>query len=159
MFDFYDIDSLLSEEERAVRASVRAFVDERVLPIIGKCYVEGRFPKELVPAMAELGVFGANLPEEYGCAGLNNVAYGLIMQELERGDLRLRQRRTAQALSAENGSGRDHRLLRTHRAGLRLEPVRDDHDGPRTGRRQLGSERRQDVDHERLDGANRGRLG
>src|SRR4029078_12623616 len=86
MFDFYDIDSLLSEEERAVRASVRAFVDERVLPIIGKCYVEGRFPKELVPALAELGVFGANLPEEYGCAGLNNVAYGLIMQELERGD-------------------------------------------------------------------------
>src|SRR5881296_4425146 len=86
MFDFYDIDSLLSEEERAVRASVRAFVDERVLPIIGKCYVDGRFPKELVPAMAELGVFGANLPEQYGCAGLNNVAYGLIMQELERGD-------------------------------------------------------------------------
>src|SRR6476659_5586306 len=86
MFDFYDIDSLLSEEERAVRASVRAFVDERVLPIIGKCYVDGRFPKQLIPAMAELGVFGANLPEEYGCAGLNNVAYGLIMQELERGD-------------------------------------------------------------------------
>jgi glutaryl-CoA dehydrogenase len=65
---------------------VRRFVDDRVLPIIGKCYVEGRFPKELVPEMAELGVFGANLPEEYGCAGLNNVAYGLIMQELERGD-------------------------------------------------------------------------
>ena len=86
MFDFYDIDSLLSEEERAVRAAVRAFVDERVLPIIGKCYVEGRFPKELIPAMAELGVFGANLPEQYGCAGLNNVSYGLIMQELERGD-------------------------------------------------------------------------
>src|SRR5678815_1894585 len=86
MFDFYDIDSLLSEEERAVRASVRAFVDDRVLPIIGQCYVDGRFPKELVPEMAELGVFGANLPEEYGCAGLNNVAYGLIMQELERGD-------------------------------------------------------------------------
>ncbi|HTI63318.1 MAG TPA: acyl-CoA dehydrogenase family protein, partial [Gemmatimonadaceae bacterium] len=70
----------------AVRDSVRAFVDERVLPIIGACYVEGRFPKEIVPAMAELGVFGANLPEQYGCAGLNNVAYGLIMQELERGD-------------------------------------------------------------------------
>src|SRR5919197_96809 len=84
--DFYDIDSVLSEEERAVRDSVRRFVDERVLPIIGKYYVEGRFPKELVPEMAELGVFGANLPEEYGCAGLNNVAYGLIMQELERGD-------------------------------------------------------------------------
>ena len=86
MDDFFDIDSQLSEDERAVRDSVRRFVDDRVLPIIGKCYVEGKFPKELVPEMAELGVFGANLPEEYGCAGLNNVAYGLIMQELERGD-------------------------------------------------------------------------
>jgi glutaryl-CoA dehydrogenase len=86
MLDFFNIDSQLSEEERAVRDSVRRFVDERVLPIIGQCYVDGRFPKELVPEMAELGVFGANLPEEYGCAGLNNVAYGLIMQELERGD-------------------------------------------------------------------------
>ena len=84
--DFLNIDSVLSEEERAVRDSVRRFVDERVLPVIGDCYVEGRFPKELIPEMAELGVFGANLPEEYGCAGLNNVSYGLIMQELERGD-------------------------------------------------------------------------
>ncbi|HEU5183163.1 MAG TPA: acyl-CoA dehydrogenase family protein [Gemmatimonadaceae bacterium] len=86
MLDFYNIDSLLSEEERAVRDSVRRFVDDNVLPVIGECYVEGRFPKEIVPGLAELGVFGANLPEEYGCAGLNNVAYGLIMQELERGD-------------------------------------------------------------------------
>src|SRR5215211_6395969 len=86
MLDFYDIDSSLSEEERAVRDSVRRFVDERVLPIIGDAYVQGRFPRELIPEMASLGVFGANLPEEYGCAGLNNVAYGLIMQELERGD-------------------------------------------------------------------------
>ncbi len=86
MLDFYAIDGLLSEDERAVRDSVRRFVDERVLPIIGDCYVEGRFPLELVPEMAEIGVFGANLPEEFGCAGLNNVAYGLIMQELERGD-------------------------------------------------------------------------
>jgi glutaryl-CoA dehydrogenase len=86
MLDFYDIDSVLSEEERAVRDSVRRFVDDRVLPIIGDAYVQGRFPKELVPEMGELGVFGANLPEEYGCAGLNNVQYGLIMQELERGD-------------------------------------------------------------------------
>src|SRR5215469_11670059 len=86
MLDFFNIDSLLSEEERAVRASVRAFVDEHVLPVIGKCFVEGRFPREIVPELAELGVFGANLPEEYGCAGLNNVAYGLINQELERGD-------------------------------------------------------------------------
>ncbi len=86
MLDFFDIDSALSEEERAVRDSVRRFVDERVLPVIGDAYVQGRFPKELVPEMGELGVFGANLPEEYGCAGLNNVQYGLIMQELERGD-------------------------------------------------------------------------
>ena len=86
MLDFYNIDSVLSEEERAVRDSVRRFVDERVMPVIGTAYVEGRFPKELVPEMGELGVFGANLPEKYGCAGLNNVQYGLIMQELERGD-------------------------------------------------------------------------
>jgi glutaryl-CoA dehydrogenase len=86
MLDFYNIDSQLSEEERAIRDSVRRFVDEKVLPIIGKAYVEGKFPREIIPEMAELGVFGANLPEEYGCAGLNNVAYGLINQELERGD-------------------------------------------------------------------------
>ena len=84
--DFYNIDSALSEEERAIRDTIRRWVDERVLPIIGNCYIEGRFPKELIPEMAEMGVFGANLPEEYGCAGLNNVSYGLIMQELERGD-------------------------------------------------------------------------
>ncbi len=84
--DFYQIDTALSEDERAVRDSIRRFVDERVLPIIGDCYVEGTFPTDLVRPLAELGVFGANLPEEYGCAGLNNVAYGLIMQELERGD-------------------------------------------------------------------------
>jgi glutaryl-CoA dehydrogenase len=88
--DFFNIESALSEEERAVRDSVRRFVDERVLPIIGQCYVDGRFPRELIPEMAELGVLGANLPEEYGCAGLNNVAYGLIMQELERGDSGIR---------------------------------------------------------------------
>lgn len=86
MLDFYNIDSQLSEEERAIRDSVRAFVDDKVLPIIGKAYVEGKFPREIIPEMAELGVFGANLPEEYGCAGLNNVSYGLINQELERGD-------------------------------------------------------------------------
>lgn len=86
MLDFFNIDSVLSEDERAVRDSVRQFVDEQVLPIIGDAYVEGRFPKEIIPGLGDLGVFGANLPEEYGCAGLNNVQYGLIMQELERGD-------------------------------------------------------------------------
>jgi glutaryl-CoA dehydrogenase len=90
MKDFFDLESALSEEERAVRDSVRRWVDEHVMPIIGQCYVDGRFPRELIPGMAELGVLGANLPEAYGCAGLNNVAYGLIMQELERGDSGIR---------------------------------------------------------------------
>jgi glutaryl-CoA dehydrogenase len=84
--DFYNLDSLLSEEERAVRDTTRTWVDENLMPVIGQAYIDGKFPKQLVPGMAELGMLGANLPEEYGCAGLNNVAYGLIMQELERGD-------------------------------------------------------------------------
>src|SRR3989441_6600955 len=88
--DFYDVDALLSEEERAVRDTVRAWVDDNVIPVIGEAYVAGHFPTQLVPGMAELGLFGANLPEEHGCAGLDNVAYGLIMQELERGDSGLR---------------------------------------------------------------------
>jgi glutaryl-CoA dehydrogenase len=88
--DFYDVDSLLSEEERAVRDTVRQWVSDSLLPVIGKAYDEAKFPKQLIPEMAELGLFGANLPEEYGCAGLNNVAYGLIMLELERGDSGIR---------------------------------------------------------------------
>jgi len=88
--DFYDVDSLLNEEERAVRDTVRRFVDDEVMPIIGEHYVTGTFPSSLIPTMGELGLYGANLPEEYGCAGLNNVAYGLIMQELERGDSGIR---------------------------------------------------------------------
>jgi glutaryl-CoA dehydrogenase len=88
--DYFDIESLLSEEERLVRDTVREWVDDHLLPVIESAYIERRFPRELIPQMAELGLFGANLPEEYGCAGLNNVAYGLIMQELERGDSGIR---------------------------------------------------------------------
>ena len=84
--DFYDIDSLLSEEERMVRDTIREWVEDRVIPIIGDAYVERRFPTELIGEIGELGMLGANLPAEYGCAELNNVSYGLIMQELERGD-------------------------------------------------------------------------
>jgi glutaryl-CoA dehydrogenase len=87
--DFYGIEELLSEDERAVRDLVRDFVDAEVLPIIETCAWEGRFPRELVPKMAGLDLFGATIPE-YGLPGLNNVAYGLIMQELERGDSGLR---------------------------------------------------------------------
>ena len=88
--DFYDVDSLFTEEERAVRDTVRRWVDDAVMPIIREHYLERRFPDELIPQMGELGMYGANLPSEYGCAELNNVAYGLIMQELERGDSGLR---------------------------------------------------------------------
>ncbi len=84
--DFFGVDTLFDEEEKAVRDTVRRWVDDAVMPIIAEHYLEGSFPRRLVSQMAELGLFGANLPEEYGCAGLNNVAYGLIMQELERGD-------------------------------------------------------------------------
>ncbi|HJR74702.1 MAG TPA: acyl-CoA dehydrogenase family protein [Luteimonas sp.] len=89
-YDLYDVRSLLSEEERAVQETVARFTDERVLPIIGECFDQGRFPKELIPEMAELGLLGSSLPEEYGCAGLNAVSYGLICQELERGDSGIR---------------------------------------------------------------------
>ena len=88
--DFYNLDALFSEEERMVRDTVRTWVEDRLMPIIGDAYIDRKFPKELIPELGELGVLGANLPEEYGCAGLNNVAYGLIMQELERGDSGIR---------------------------------------------------------------------
>jgi glutaryl-CoA dehydrogenase len=83
--DYMLIDSLFSEEELLVRQTARQFVEDHVIPVIRDCYREGRFPGELIPKMAELGFFGANL-EGYGCAGMSNVEYGLIMQELERGD-------------------------------------------------------------------------
>lgn len=88
--DFYDIDALLSEEERLVRDTIRTWVEDRLMPIIGEAYIQRKFPTELIPELGELGVLGANLPEKYGCAGLNNVSYGLIMQELERGDSGIR---------------------------------------------------------------------
>ena len=84
--DYYAIDELLSEEQRMIRDTVREWVDDELMPVINEAYIGRYFPKQLIPQMAELGVFGANLPEEYGCAGLDNTAYGLIMQELERGD-------------------------------------------------------------------------
>lgn len=88
--DLYDVRSMLSDEERMVQDTVGRFVDERVLPIIGDCFDQARFPKELVPEIASLGLLGATLPEKYGCAGMNGVSYGLICQELERGDSGLR---------------------------------------------------------------------
>lgn len=88
--DYYNIESLLSEDELLVRNTVREFVDDNVLPIIEKHNRAGTFPMDLVPKMAELGMFGSTLPAKYGCAEMNNVAYGLVMQELERGDSAVR---------------------------------------------------------------------
>ena len=89
-FDLYDVASLLTEEERAVQESVARFTNERVLPIIGDCFDKGEFPKELISEVAEMGLLGATLPEQYGGSNLGYVSYGLICQELERGDSGLR---------------------------------------------------------------------
>src|SRR5579864_2556778 len=88
--DLYDVRSMLSEEECMVQDTVARFTDTRVLPIIGDCFDKGVFPTELIPEMAELGLLGSSLPTEYGCAGMNAVSYGLVCQELERGDSGLR---------------------------------------------------------------------
>ena len=87
--DYMEIDALFSDQEKLVRQTVREFVDQEITPNIEEWNREGKFPRHLVPLMAELGFFGANL-EGYGCAGMSNVEYGLLMQELERGDSGLR---------------------------------------------------------------------
>src|ERR1700676_3763017 len=87
--DYLHIDSLFNEQELLVRQTARQFVEDRVIPVIRDCFREARVPRELIPEMGRLGFFGANL-DGYGCAGMSNVEYGLIMQELERGDSGLR---------------------------------------------------------------------
>jgi glutaryl-CoA dehydrogenase len=87
--DFLHLDSSFSEDELLVRRTTRDFVEDNLIPIIEDCFREGRFPRELVPMMGELGFFGASL-QGYGCAGMSNVEYGLVMQELERGDSGIR---------------------------------------------------------------------
>ena len=87
--DLYDVASTLTEEERMVQDSVARLVDDKVLPVIQKCFEEHRFPRELIPELAALGLLGSSL-KGYGCAGLNGISYGLICQELERGDSGIR---------------------------------------------------------------------
>ncbi|MDP2303865.1 MAG: acyl-CoA dehydrogenase family protein [Ignavibacteria bacterium] len=84
--DYFNLDTLLSEDEIMVRDTVRDFVSAEIIPVIEEYNREAKFPKFIIPKMAELGLFGPTLPSKYGCAEMNNVAYGLIMQELERGD-------------------------------------------------------------------------
>lgn len=88
--DFYNISTLLSDEEKLAQQTVREFVNEKVRPIIADCFEKATFPLDLVPQIAELGLFGVTLPEKYGCAGANSVVYGLTTQELEAGDSGLR---------------------------------------------------------------------
>jgi glutaryl-CoA dehydrogenase len=88
--DYYNLDDLYTDEEKAIRDSVRGFVNNEVIPIIEKYNQEMKFPFQIIPKMAELGIFGPTLPVEYGGMGINNTAYGLIMQELERGDSGIR---------------------------------------------------------------------
>ena len=87
--DFLEIESLYTDEDRLVRDTVRAFVDEKIRPIIEECNRDERFPIELVPEMAEMNLFGSTI-DEYDLPGLDSIAYGLIMQELERGDSGIR---------------------------------------------------------------------
>ena len=88
--DFYDIDSLLQEDEIQIRDHVRDWVEERYLPLVEDAYEKAYFPTEVIAEVAEMGLLGASLPEKYGCAGVSPTAYGLAMQELERGDSGLR---------------------------------------------------------------------
>lgn len=84
--DYFNLDRLYEKEEIFVRDTVREFVQEKIKPVIEKHYLDGTFPFDLIPQLAELGVFGITLPQKYGCAEMNNIVYGLVMQELERGD-------------------------------------------------------------------------
>jgi glutaryl-CoA dehydrogenase len=88
--DYYNIQTLFSEEELMIRDLVREFVSEEIIPVIEEYNREGKFPLKLVPRMSKIGLFGSNLPSKYGGADMNNVAYGLVMQELERGDSGIR---------------------------------------------------------------------
>jgi len=83
--DFIEFDSLLSDDERLVRDNTRQYIEDNLIPIIEQCNRDGRFPKELIQPFGEMGFYGASL-KGYGCAGMSNVEYGLVMQELERGD-------------------------------------------------------------------------
>jgi len=93
--DYYGVNELLTEEERLTAATVRSFVEREALPLVGECHAREAFPRELIPRMGELGLFGAHL-QGYGCAGLSAVAYGLICQELEAGDSGLRSMASVQ---------------------------------------------------------------
>ena len=161
--DFIQFDGLLSGDELLSRDTTRQFVEDNVIPIIEQCNRDGRFPRELIQPMGQLGFFGASL-EGYGCAGMSNVEYGLVMQELERGDSGLRSFVSVQSAlvmypiytfgsDAQKeawlpalATGEKLGCFGTDRARLRLEPGRYAHPRPQR-RRRLYPERRENVDH------------
>ena len=141
--DFYQVDSLLTDEERAFRDKVRKFVDEECLPVIAEHFDKGTFPLALIPRMASLGLFGIHF-DGYGCTKASHTIYGLICQELGRCDSGLRAMFSVQNSLAmypiyhygseeqkrkwlpANGPGRSHRVLRTFRARFRVGPGEND---------------------------------
>ena len=173
--DFLATDALLSDEERAIRDTVRRFVSEQVKPYVGEWFERGELPTELIPELARLGLFGMHL-EGYGLPEASSVMYGLVCQELEAGDAGIRSLVSVQgSLSMyaiwkwgseeqkqrwlpADARGREDRLLRADRARRRLRPRLDAHDGE-ARRLGLDPQRREDVDHERLDRRRRDRLG
>ena len=174
--DFLRLDELLSDEEKLARQSVREFVSKEFLPCIQEhVRKDGSFPMALVPKMAELGLFGANL-HGYGCAGMNNVAYGLVMQELERGDSGLRSFASVQGglvmypIYSYGTPEQKERWLPELSAGRAIgcfgltEPDAGSHVGRhahegRAPRLALDPERHQALDHQRLARRRRGDLG
>ena len=95
--DYYNIDDLLTEEHKLIRDAARAWVKRDVSPIIEKAAQDAVFPKSIIPGLAEIGAFGPYIPEAYGGAGLDQISYGLIMQEIERGDSGVRSTASVQS--------------------------------------------------------------
>ncbi len=173
--DLYDVRGQLSDDERMVQDSVARLVDDKVLPIIQKCFEEHRFPQELVPELAALGLLGSSL-EGYGCAGLNGVSYGLICQELERGDSGIRSFVSVQSslcmfpIHAYGTEAQKQKYLPAMARGELIgcfgltEPhggsdsVEHEDSREAPGQR-LGDQRFQDVDHQRRDRPSLHRLG
>jgi glutaryl-CoA dehydrogenase len=164
--DYLDFDSILNDEELLARQTARQFVDREVIPIIEKHYREATFRTELVPQLGELGLFGSNL-KGYGCAEMSNIAYGLVMQELERGDSGLRSFVSVQSalvmypIDAYGSSAQKDKWLPRLQSGQAIgcfgltEPRLKSrwHAHTRSSsRRLLCAERREDVDHQRFGG-------
>ncbi len=164
--DYIRLDDQFSEDERMVRDTVRSWVTERYLPLAMEHFEAGTFPMQLVPELAELGVFGPTIPAEYGCAGLNNVAAGLIYQELERGDSGLRSFVSVQGglvmypIYAFGSEAQKQHWLPQLASGKAIgcfgltEPDFGSNPGgmlttAKQGRQGLGAQRPQDVDHQR----------